>query len=551
MNRLVHRALARLAGRWSSRGVLARAALFVVGALFAGGLASACSAIVAPDTSRLDPSAHVDGGGVDGGGVVDSGASDSGDRCPTGCDDGVACTLDTCEVIGCRHATDDSACADGERCNAVMGCVPLRCTEDAECDDGSACTGEERCDPAASPDESGCVAGTPMACDDGFSCTTDVCADAAGGCVFMPNDAACGDAVECTSDRCAPDAPDHDDAGCVHDADDTLCDDGFCFEGGRCDPLSGCVGAMPRACADDGDACTAESCDAALSMCVSTPIAGCTSGTGETCATAAAIAIDGTGRGSASGMLSAYADDYAFCNSSSGRDAVFHFDVTSLSDVEISTMGSTTDTVLAVGFDCASTPTICNDDRDPGDGTSSRIFLHRIAPPPGAAALRVYVYVDGYDASATGAFTLAVTITPARPDSCSEPLDITGGGTVLGLGPLVAGPAGPSGSCQSWGDRGDGEGVFRMRPPADRDHDGIDVYTTTFVPEIYIRTGCAGPTASELDCDVGGSVGGGINAARVSTGTVGESSTQYLFVDGMVGTAPSGGPHGYVVVYDP
>ncbi|MDQ3034608.1 MAG: hypothetical protein M3Y87_19520 [Myxococcota bacterium] len=516
-------------------------------------LLGACSAIVSPDTSRLEPSG-VDGGSVDGGrvdsGHVDSGPLDGGAVCPTGCDDAVACTVDTCEATGCAHVTDDSACGADERCNAVMGCVPLRCSTNAECDDGSACTGDERCDPGATTDPSGCVSGTPTACDDGLSCTNDLCVDAAGGCIFMPSDAGCDDGIECTTDACAPADPARDAAGCVHPADDALCDDGFCFTGGRCNASSGCVGAMPRACPDDGDACTAESCDPALSMCVSAPIDGCTAGTGETCAMALPIAIDAaTGRGTVSGVLSAYADDYAFCMSSSGRDAVFYFDVTTLSDVTIDTMGSSADTVLAVAFDCSTAPTICNDDRDPGAGTTSRIFLHRMAPAIGSASLRVYVFVDGYSASSTGAFTLEIAIAPARPDSCAEPLDITGGGTVLGLGPFGATPTGPSGSCQGFSDRGDGEGVFRMRPPSDRAHDQIDAYSTTFVPEIYIRTGCMG--GSELDCDIGSAVGGGINAASISTGSVSESSTQYLFVDGMVGTTPAGGPHGYVVVYDP
>lgn len=514
-------------------------------AVASGSSLAACSAIVSPDTSRLDPTGG-DGGGVDGGGV----APDGGPICPGGCDDLVACTVDTCGATGCAHVTDDAACATGERCNAVMGCVPLRCTTNAECDDGSACTGEERCDPGASTDPSGCVSGTPTVCDDGFSCTNDLCVDAAGGCVFMPSDAACGDGVACTADRCAPTADGHGDDGCVHDEDDALCDDGFCFTGGRCDAESDCVGATPRACPDDGDRCTAESCDAAAEMCVSTPIPGCTvTDTGETCATALPIPVDATTRrGQVTGMLSSFADDYAFCMSSNGLDAVYYFELTELSDVVIDTTGSSTDTVLAVAFDCTTPPSVCNDDRDPGAGTSSRIFLHRVGPPPGASSLRVYVFVDGYNASASGAFTLNVAIGRARTDSCSEPMDITGGGTVLGIGPFAGSAIGPYGSCQSFGERGEGEGIFRMRPPGDRAHRQIDAYSTTFVPEIYIRTGCAGGT--ELDCDVG-STSGGVSSARVSTDSVSSDSTQYLFVDGMVGVTPSSGPHAYLVVYDP
>lgn len=528
MNRIVRRALSRSASPlvWSAL-------------VLAGGLVGACSEIVNPDTSRLAPMRELDGGE----------RTDATPSCPGGCDDGVACTVDACGAAGCTVTPDDAACGTGERCNAVMGCIPLRCSTDAECSDGSACTGEERCDPASSSDPSGCVAGTATLCDDAIPCTTDLCVDAAGGCVHMPSDAVCGDSIDCTVDVCDPTAGGRDDRGCVHTEDDARCDDGFCSTGGTCDASLGCSGGTPRVCPDDGDRCTAESCDAAAAMCISTPIADCSADTGETCATALPIAIDGSGRGRVNGMLSGFTDDYAFCTSSNGRDAVYFFDVTSLSDVVIETAGSSVDTVLAVALDCATAPTVCNDDRDPGASpsvTESRIFLHRVVPPIGSPSLRVYVFVDGYNASATGAFTLGVTIQPARADSCTAPMEITGGGTVLGIGPFVPG-SGTYGSCQGFSDRSDGEGVLRMRPPADRDHQQIDVYSTTFVPEIYLRNGCTG---TQLDCDIGSAIGGGINAAQVSTGTVSETSTQYLFVDGM-GPSPTGTPHGYVVVYDP
>lgn len=536
----------RLAER-SLVGVAAQAAVV----LALGAACGACSAIVSPDTSRLGPGSDLDGGGVDGGGGRDGGGDpDATPVCAGGCDDGVTCTVDRCGAVGCEHAPDDAACGDGMRCSPVMGCVALRCTSDAECDDGRLCTGAERCDPGASSDPSGCVAGTPLECDDGVACTNDLCVDATGGCIFMPSDAACDDAIACTSDACAPAAAGHGADGCVHVGDDALCDDGFCFVGGRCDPVLGCTGATPRTCPDDGNRCTAESCDATAGACVSTPITGCTTTTpGDLCAAAIPLPIDATSmRGSTTGTLGGYADDYAFCGSSGGRDVVYYFDLTSTSDVVIDTSGSPTDTVLAVGFDCAAAPLVCNDDRDPGAGTTSRVFLHRVGPPFGASSLRVYVYVDGYDASATGAFTLNVAIQRAHPDSCTEPMDITGGGTVLGVGPIAGASGGPYGSCQSFSDRSDAEGVFRMRPPGDRAHNQIDVYSATFNPEIYIRTGCSG--GFELDCDVG-RPSGGVNAARISTGTVPSDSTQYLFADGMSGVSPGGMPHGYIVVYDP
>lgn len=39
------------------------------------------------------------------------------------CDDGVACSVDTCEGGHCGHATDDTACGALERCDLRRGCV--------------------------------------------------------------------------------------------------------------------------------------------------------------------------------------------------------------------------------------------------------------------------------------------------------------------------------------------------------------------------------------------------------------------------------------------
>jgi len=69
---------------------------------------------------------------------------------PVSCDDGDACTDDTCDpATGCR-------------------------SEAVTCDDGDACT-SDTCDPVT-----GCSS-TPMDCDDGDACTVDHCVD--GTCV--------------------------------------------------------------------------------------------------------------------------------------------------------------------------------------------------------------------------------------------------------------------------------------------------------------------------------------------------------------------------------
>ena len=72
------------------------------------------------------------------------------------CDDGIACTVDTCTPGAGTCAFEPSA---------------------ALCDDDDACTGEETCDAV-----NDCVPGTPVDCADGFSCTDDLCNPFTGAC---------------------------------------------------------------------------------------------------------------------------------------------------------------------------------------------------------------------------------------------------------------------------------------------------------------------------------------------------------------------------------
>src|SRR5213593_2244490 len=73
-------------------------------------------------------------------------------------------------------------------------------------------------------------------CDDGFSCTDDVCTT--GGCQHVPIDSRCVPPDACTAAVCAPALPGHDAAGCI----------------------AGAPQAEGEACAEDGDACTTDVC---------------------------------------------------------------------------------------------------------------------------------------------------------------------------------------------------------------------------------------------------------------------------------------------------
>ena len=91
-------------------------------------------------------------------------------------------------------------CEDGNSCTTDLckgadGCVQEALSE-GECIDGDACTVGDHC-------EDGICAGSPVACDDSNSCTDDAC-DGFGGCEFVDNTAACDDGDPCTvGDLCS------------------------------------------------------------------------------------------------------------------------------------------------------------------------------------------------------------------------------------------------------------------------------------------------------------------------------------------------------------
>jgi hypothetical protein len=101
------------------------------------------------------------------------------------------------------------------------------CSSNADCDDGNACTADS-CDPAT-----GECANVPTDCDDGDPCTIDSCDPATGQCGHVP--AACDDGDACTTDSCDPATGE-----CGHVP--AVCDDGYACTADSCDPATGeCV----------------------------------------------------------------------------------------------------------------------------------------------------------------------------------------------------------------------------------------------------------------------------------------------------------------------
>ena len=140
----------------------------------------------------------------------------------TFCTDDDACTaVDTCQAGACV-AGEDLVCDDGnactdDSCDVEAGC--LNEVNDVECDDGDPCTVNDQCG------QGECV-GAPVDCDDSNDCTVDFCAPADGECVHAFNSDPCDDGDDCTlEDYC------HQGvcvAGSIKDICLGACGDGIC-----------------------------------------------------------------------------------------------------------------------------------------------------------------------------------------------------------------------------------------------------------------------------------------------------------------------------------
>ncbi|MFC1591314.1 hypothetical protein ACFL43_02195 [Thermodesulfobacteriota bacterium] len=235
------------------------------------------------------------------------------------CDDGNACTDDTCVGGQCQHADISASCDDGNACTSDS-CDPFSGCENQPilCDDGVFCNGLESCvagacqagsDPCPSQecDEgneqcAGCL--NDGHCDDGNVCTDDTCSG--GSCQYADNTASCNDGDACTvsqcssgscvatEETCCADGLDNDNDGDA-DCTDTGCPCHECDADGDCDDVNACTDdtcvsgqcqhADISASCNDGLFCNgSEGCDALLG-CVDSaaPCTGPCDETGDVC----------------------------------------------------------------------------------------------------------------------------------------------------------------------------------------------------------------------------------------------------------------------------
>jgi hypothetical protein len=240
---------------------------------------------------------------------------------PIDCGDGIACTTDTCNEATdqCNHAPNNGLCSNDEFCDGVEICDPVTdcrpgtapncndgvscttdsCNEatdecdhvpnDAVCSNGQYCDGSETCDPVRD-----CRPGTPVACDDGVSCTTDTCNESTDQCAHAPDNNVCVNSQFCDgtetcdpvndcqpgTDPCLPLSCSEVLDQCVTCLIDAQCDNGrFCDGVETCDEATGnCVPGTPAVC-NDGISCTTDTCDENANACAFTPSdAACSNG---------------------------------------------------------------------------------------------------------------------------------------------------------------------------------------------------------------------------------------------------------------------------------
>jgi len=251
-------------------------------------------------------------GNVCNGGETCNGSGGCSLGVPPAVNDGNSCTTDSCDpVAGVKHTplNSGSSCSDGDACNGLelcdasascsSGSPPViddqnPCTSDScdktagvlhvampigsSCSDSNACNGAETCDAAGF-----CALGVPPPVDDHEPCTADSC-DPSTGVHHTPvaGGTSCDDANACNGSescdgagQCAANAPPviDDNNPCTVDSCDpaqgvkhVAVSDGFgCDDANQCNGHEVChagaclAGTTPTF--DDGNPCTADSCD--------------------------------------------------------------------------------------------------------------------------------------------------------------------------------------------------------------------------------------------------------------------------------------------------
>jgi hypothetical protein len=203
------------------------------------------------------------------------------------CDDNNVCTTDSClPASGCHQENKPNgfSCSDGLYCNGQEICVGGTCTDQADptCSDGNPCT-QDLCDNAAgsclNPPVPAPIPGCECPngdsdCDNHNVCDGKETCDPSHQFCNPGVPLVCSTANQCLDPSCDPTTG----CGTTPKPDGAPCnDDDACSVDDQC--TGGACGGMANGC-DDGNPCTADSCDSQTGACHNDPIPGCGQGPG-------------------------------------------------------------------------------------------------------------------------------------------------------------------------------------------------------------------------------------------------------------------------------
>lgn len=409
--------------------------------------AMGCGTTSAPNPFGVDAGADASDDGGPGGGGAGGGPADAGpDADPTlggpclddgQCHDDFDCTFDRCdtEIGRCRFTPDDSKCQNGVYCDGV-----------------------ERCH-----NKLGCVAGTPVSCDDKTPCTIDTCDEASQACKHAPRD------VDGDGD------PDFHCPG-GHDCDDA-------------DPTISSL--APEVCANGKD----DNCNGQIDE------PACTSPQHDTCLDPLSIAASGTYALDSTGAKLDYPTTCGLGTNPSARDVVAAILLPAGPPVDVEVKAGTIgyQVAVAIAGQCGdpATELACGGTfASPLGGTFAKVRARGIGSASAPTAFPVYA------ATAPGALIgLDVQILPAAPkpanETCGTALPITPG---VPVATEIIDAAKDLGSACS---TSLGELVYTFDLPAPAD---VHVYASSIDgdgnPVIGLRgPGCALPE-DELTCQL-------------------------------------------------
>ncbi len=114
--------------------------------------------------------------------------------CTDADNDGFSLEGGSCGAIDCNDANQAINPGAAEICDGIDNNCVNRIIDETNnlCDNGLFCDGAETCGGSA-----GCRSGTPINCNDGISCTQDICNENTDSCVNSPNNALCNNGLFC------------------------------------------------------------------------------------------------------------------------------------------------------------------------------------------------------------------------------------------------------------------------------------------------------------------------------------------------------------------